>query len=136
MATATNRRILQPPGWPRPKGYSNGILAEGRLIFVGGQVGWDSEGRFPTDFASQLRQALANILAVLAEAGGGPQHIVRLTWYVRDMDEYSTQLPAIGETYRAVMGRNYPTMAVIAVTRFVEPEAKLEIEATAVLPHS
>lgn len=134
MAAASNLRILQPPGWPQPKGYANGILAEGRFVFVGGQIGWDSDGLFPTDFAGQLRQALKNIVAVLAEGGGGPEHVVRLTWYVRDIEEYASQLPAIGTAYREVMGRNFPAMAVIAVTRFVEPEAKLEIEATAVLP--
>lgn len=128
--------MLQPPGWTRPKGYSNGIAAEGRLVFIAGQVGWDPVSkRFATDdFAGQFRQAMENILAVLACAGGGPEHIARMTWYVADKAEYLAGLTALGEHYRALMGRNYPAMAVIAVAGFVEAGAKLEIEATAVVP--
>lgn len=128
--------MLQPPGWARPKGYSNGIAAEGRLVFIAGQVGWEpvSERFAADDFAGQFRQALENILAVLACAGGGPEHIARMTWYVADKAEYLASLKALGGHYRDLMGRNYPAMAVIAVAGFVEEGAKLEIEATAVVP--
>ncbi len=128
-------QILQPPGWARPKGFSNGIAAEGRLVFIAGQVGWTGEGNWEArDFAGQFRQALANILAVLAEANGKPEHIVRLTWYVLDKQEYLGALKGVGQAYRELMGRNYPTMAVVQVSGLVEPEARLEIEATAVIP--
>jgi enamine deaminase RidA (YjgF/YER057c/UK114 family) len=130
----TPHTLLQPAGWPRPKGYANGILARGEMVFVGGMIGADSEGRFAQGFVAQMKQALTNIAAVLAEAGASPQHIVRLTWYVLDMDEYLAELPALGAAYREVMGRHFPAMAVVAVTRLVEPLARLEIEATAVLP--
>jgi enamine deaminase RidA (YjgF/YER057c/UK114 family) len=126
--------MLQPAGWPRPKGYANGIRARGEMVFVGGMIGADSEGRFAQGFVAQMRQALTNIAAVLAAAGASPQHIVRLTWYVLDMDEYLADLPALGAAYREVMGRHFPAMAVVEVTRLVEPLARLEIEATAVLP--
>jgi enamine deaminase RidA (YjgF/YER057c/UK114 family) len=127
--------ILQPQGWPRPKGYSNGVAAQGRQIFVAGQVGWDAEGRFPsTQLAGQVKQALLNIMAVLAEVEGKPQHIVRLTWYVTSRDEYHAQLREIGAAYRAVMGKHFPVMSVVQVVALMEPEAKVEIEATAVLP--
>jgi enamine deaminase RidA (YjgF/YER057c/UK114 family) len=126
--------VLQPPGWPRPKGFANGILARGEMVFVGGMIGQDATGRFAEGFVAQMKLALENIAAVLAEAGASPQHIVRLTWYVRDMDEYLADLPALGEAYRAVMGRHFPAMAVVEVNRLVEPLARLEIEATAVLP--
>ncbi|TMJ29190.1 MAG: RidA family protein [Alphaproteobacteria bacterium] len=131
---STLHRTLQPPGWPQPKGYANGILARGELVFVGGMIGADSAGDFAAGFIAQMKQALTNIAAVLAEAGARPQHIVRLTWYVRDMDEYLADLPALGAAYREVMGRHFPAMAVVEVTRLVEPLARLEIEATAVLP--
>ena len=127
--------ILQPPGWARAKGFSNGIAASGKLVFIAGQVGWTGEGKWEArDFAGQFRQALANILAVLAEAGGKPQHLVRLTWYVLDKREYMSALKAVGEAYRELMGRHYPTMAVVQVSGLVEDEARLEIEATAVVP--
>jgi enamine deaminase RidA (YjgF/YER057c/UK114 family) len=126
--------ILQPSGWPRPKGYANGIKARGDLLFIGGLVGWDEQGRFPPDFVGQTRQVLRNIVAVLAEGGAAPRHVVRMTWYVRDMDEYLKARPALGSVYREVMGDHYPTMALVAVTRLVEPEARLEIETTAVVP--
>ena len=127
--------ILQPQGWPRPKGYSNGIAAVGRTIFVSGQVGWDAEGRFPSALmAGQVKQSLLNIMAVLAEVDGKPEHIVRLTWYVTSRDEYHAQLREIGEAYRAVMGKHFPTMSVVQVVALMEAEAKVEIEATAVLP--
>ena len=128
-------RALQPPGWPRPKGYANGIEASGRLVFVAGQIGWDETGAFPSaELAGQVRQTLSNVLAVLAEAGAGPEHVVRLTWYVTDRDEYLASQKEIGLAYREVMGRHYPAMAVVAVTGLIEADAKVEIEATAVLP--
>jgi enamine deaminase RidA (YjgF/YER057c/UK114 family) len=129
------KQILQPPGWARPRGYSNGIVARGRQVYIAGQIGWDSQGVFRTaSLAGQLKQVLQNIVAVLAEAGGRPEHIVRLTWYITDRAEYQANLVAIGAAYREVMGRNFPTMAVVQVVALVEPEAKIEIEATAVLP--
>ena len=128
-------QILQPPGWARAKGFSNGIAASGRLVFIAGQVGWTGEGKWEArDFAGQFRQTLLNILAVLKEAKGRPEHIVRLTWYVLDKREYLNSLKAVGEAYREIMGRHYPTMAVVQVSGLVEDEARLEIEATAVIP--
>ena len=126
--------VLQPPGWPRPKGFSNGMLARGEMVFVGGMIGQDKDGRFGNGFVAQMKLALENIAAVLKEADASPQHIARLTWYVLDMDEYLGALPALGPAYREVMGRHFPAMAVVEVTRLVEPLARLEIEATAVLP--
>jgi enamine deaminase RidA (YjgF/YER057c/UK114 family) len=123
--------ILQPPGWPRPKGYANGISGTGKLVLIAGQIGWDTQGRFPADFLAQVRQALENILTVLAEAGGGPEHIARMTWYVTDIAEYRTTAPNLGPIWRAVMGKNFPAMAVIACTALVEPAAKVEITAEA-----
>src|SRR4051812_18866351 len=130
----TLHAVLQPPGWPRPKGFANGIRARGETVFVGGMIGQDAQGRFAQGFVAQMKLALENIAAVLKEAGATPQHIVRLTWYVRDIDEYPGALPALGAAYREVMGRHFPAMAVVEVTRLVEPLARLEIEATAVLP--
>ena len=127
--------ILQPQAWPRPKGYSNGIAAQGRQVFVAGQIGWDAEQKFPsTTLAGQVKQALLNIVAVLAEAQGKPEHIVRLTWYVTSRDEYYAELREIGAAYRAVLGKHFPTMSVVQVVALMEAEAKVEIEATAVLP--
>lgn len=127
--------VLLPPGWPRPKGYSNGVAARGRQVYIAGMVGWDAEGRFHSDdFAEQAQRALQNIVDVLKVAGGKPEHIVRMTWYVRDMDEYLKARPALREIYREVMGDHYPAMALVAVTRLVEPDARLEIETTAVVP--
>jgi enamine deaminase RidA (YjgF/YER057c/UK114 family) len=126
-------RLLQPPGWPRPRGYANGVLAEGRLVFVGGMIGWDEAGTFAEGLAGQVGQALRNVVAVLAEAGGGPEHVARLTWYVTDREEYLAQQQAIGAAYRDVMGRHFPAMAVVEVSGLVEARAKVEIEATAVL---
>ena len=128
-------RALQPPGWPPPRGYSNGVEARGKLVFTAGQIGWEPDGSFAaSDLPGQVRRTLANVLAVLGEAGAGPEHVVRLTWYVTDRDEYVRFLTEIGEAYRDVMGRVYPAMAVVAVTALVEPRAKVEIEATAVVP--
>jgi len=126
--------VLQPPGWPRPQGFANGILARGGMVFVGGMIGQDGEGRFADGFVAQTKLALENIAAVLAEAGAAAPHMLRLTWYVRDMDEYLAERRALGAAYREVMGRHFPAMAVVEVTRLVEPAARLEIEATAVLP--
>jgi enamine deaminase RidA (YjgF/YER057c/UK114 family) len=127
--------ILRPPGWARPKGYSNGIAARGRQVFIAGQIGWDGECRFPgSRLADQVRQALENVVAVLAEAGGRPEHLVRLTWYVTSRDEYQAELAEIGAAYRAVMGRHYPAMSVVQVVALMEAAAKVEIEATAVIP--
>jgi len=127
--------ILQPPGWARAKGFSNGIAASGKLVFIAGQIGWTGEGKWEArDFAGQFRQALLNVIAVLKEARGKPEHIVRLTWYVLDRQEYLNSLKAVGEAYRELMGKHYPTMAVVQVSGLIEPEARLEIEATAVLP--
>ena len=126
--------VLQPAGWPRPKGYSNGIQAEGRQIFVAGQVGWDVQQRFAEGLAAQVRQALQNIVAVLTEAGARPEHIVRLTWFVTSRDEYYAELPQIGQAYREVLGRHYPAMSVVQVVALMEASAKVEIEATALVP--
>jgi enamine deaminase RidA (YjgF/YER057c/UK114 family) len=126
---------LQPPGWPEPRGYANGIAAEGRLVFVAGQIGWDAAGAFPaTDLAGQVRQALANVVAVLGEAGAGPEHVARMTWYLVDRDDYLANLGPIGAAYREVIGRHFPAMAVVVVAGLLEREAKVEIEATAVVP--
>jgi enamine deaminase RidA (YjgF/YER057c/UK114 family) len=127
--------VLQPQGWARPRGYSNGMAARGRQIYVAGQIGWDGSGRFASPrLADQVRQALLNIVAVLAEAGGAPEHVVRLTWYVTSRDDYYAELSGIGAAYRAVMGRHFPTMSVVQVVALMEKEARVEIEATAVLP--
>ena len=128
-------QILQPPGFAKPKGYSNGIVAKGRLVFIAGQVGWSAQEKFETsDFAGQARQALKNIVAILAEAGAGPEHVCRMNWYVGDAKEYNASLKELGAAYRDVMGRNFPVMTALQVAGFVEAGAKLEIEVTAVLP--
>ncbi len=128
-------QILQPPGWARPKGFSNGISCQGRLVFIGGQIGWSGQGEWlDRSFAGQFRQALKNILDILAQAGGKPEHLVRLTWYVLDRKEYLASLKELGAAYRELMGRHYPTMAVVQVSGLVEDAARLEIEATAVIP--
>ena len=126
-------RHLLPEGWPRPSGYSNGIEAEGTQVFVAGMIGWNSSGKFPDGFAAQLRVTLENTLAVLAEAGAGPEHVVRMTWYVKDLDQYRENLREVGAVYRDVMGKNFPAMAVVGVNDLVESAALLEIESTAVL---
>ena len=133
--TAKRRHvILHPKGWPQPKGYANGIKARGEMIFVGGMVGWDARGSFPKGFGAQARQTLKNIAAVLAEGGARPEHVVRMTWYVLDLDEYRAALAELGAIWREMMGPHYPAMALVAVKGLVEKEARLEIEATAVLP--
>jgi enamine deaminase RidA (YjgF/YER057c/UK114 family) len=127
--------VLQPDGWPRPRGYSNGIAASGRQVFVAGQIGWDAQGRFPgPSMAAQVKLALENICAVLAVAGATPAHIVRLTWYVTSREAYYAELREIGAAYRAVLGRHFPVMSVVQVVALMEAEANVEIEATAVIP--
>jgi enamine deaminase RidA (YjgF/YER057c/UK114 family) len=128
-------QILQPPTWARAKGFSNGIVASGRLVFIAGQVGWTGQGEWKEkSFAGQFRQTLQNILEVLAQAKGRPEHLVRLTWYVLDRDEYLASIKEVGAAYRELMGKHYPTMAVVQVSGLVERNARLEIEATAVVP--
>jgi enamine deaminase RidA (YjgF/YER057c/UK114 family) len=130
-------QVLQPPGWARPKGFSNGISASGKLVFVAGQVGWTGAGEWEAgDFAGQFRQTLKNTLAVLAEAGGRPEHIVRMTWYVVDKQEYLAALKDVGAAYRELIGRHYPAMAVVQVGALMEDAARLEIETTAVVPEA
>jgi len=129
-----SREILQPAGWARPRGYANGVAATGRLVFVAGQIGWDAEQRFASDgFAAQVRQALANVVAVLACAGAKPEHLVRMTWYVTSRDEYNSALTEVGAAWRELIGRNFPAMSVVVVAGLLEPRAKVEIEATAVV---
>jgi enamine deaminase RidA (YjgF/YER057c/UK114 family) len=126
-------QFLNPKHWRRAKGFSNGVVAEGRVICVAGQIGWNAEQQFESDdFVVQVRQALANIVAVLAEAGAGPEHIMRLTWYVTDKDEYVARQGEVGRAYRDVMGRHFPAMTLVQVAGLVEDRAKVEIEATAV----
>jgi enamine deaminase RidA (YjgF/YER057c/UK114 family) len=129
-----SREILHPPGWTRPRGYANGVAAVGRQVFVAGQIGWDGEQRFVSDdFALQTRQALSNVIDVLACAGAGPQHVVRLTWYITSRDEYNGAVAEVGTIYRELFGRNFPAMSVVVVAGLLEPRAKVEIEATAVV---
>ncbi len=130
----TEHRSLTPPGWSRGKGYSHGVVAEGRMVLVSGQVGWDeNESLASSDFTAQLRQALLNTKAILAEAGAGPEHVVRMTWFIVDKQEYLSSLKEVGAAYREVMGKNYPAMAVVEVKGLVEDGARLEIETTAVI---
>lgn len=126
---------LQPPGWATPKGYANGVAARGTLIFVGGQIGWNASQQFESDdFIAQTRQALENVHAVLEAGGAGPEHMVRMTWYIVDRVEYNARLRELGEAYRAVMGKHFPAMTCVEVSALVEELAKVEIEVTAVLP--
>jgi enamine deaminase RidA (YjgF/YER057c/UK114 family) len=128
-------QFLHPRTWKQPKGFANGIVAEGRLVFLAGQVGWNAEQIFETDdFVAQTRQALANIVALVAEAGGKPEHIVRLTWFVLDKRDYLSRLRELGDAYRAVIGKHFPAMSLVQVGALVEDKAKVEIEATAVVP--
>ena len=126
--------ILQPPGWPRPKGYANGVSARGRLVFAAGQVGWDTQGNFPDSLAGQVELALENVVAVLAEAEAAPEHLVRLTWFITDRQAYLDAQSEIGAAYRKVLGKHYPAMSLVAVSALVESKALVEIEATAVIP--
>lgn len=130
----TGQRVLQPPSWARPRGYANGIVADGTTIFLGGQVGWDAQGKFAEGMAAQVGQALENIATLLAQAGAEPRHIVRLTWFVTDLRSYRAAQVEIGAAYRRVIGKHFPTMSVIGVSELVEAAALVEIEATAVLP--
>jgi enamine deaminase RidA (YjgF/YER057c/UK114 family) len=128
-------QILQPPGWKKPRGYSNGILAEGKQIFVGGQIGWDETGSFPhSDFVGQAGLALSNTLAVLKEANARPEHIVRMTWYITDKREYIESVKELGNVYREIIGKHYPAMAMVQVVALMAEQAKVEIESTAVIP--
>ena len=127
--------ILQPPGWPRPRGYANGIAARGRLVFVSGMIGWTADGQFASDdFAAQAGQALRNIVEVLREAGARPEHVVRMTWYVVDKREYLAAGSTLGAVYREIIGAHYPAMTAVEVRALVEDRARVEIEATAVVP--
>ena len=128
--------IIQPPGWPRPKGYSNGILAEGKILFVAGQIGWDDNEQFQTeDFVGQVRQTLLNTVAVLRAAEAGPEHIVRMTWYITSRQDYLDNLSEVGAVYREIIGKNFPVMAMVEVSALMEAQAKVEIETTAVIPN-
>ena len=127
-------QVLQPTGWPIPKGYANGMAADGRLVVTGGVIGWDVNNVLADGFIAQVRQTLENIAAILAEGGAKPEHLVRLTWYVVDIEEYLANLKALGKIYREIFGANYPAMALVQVVRLVENAARVEIEATAVVP--
>ena len=127
--------FLQPPGWAPAKGYANGVAARGTLVFVGGQIGWNAQQRFETDdFIEQTRQTLHNVVAVLKEAGAGPEHMVRMTWYVIDRVEYNARLKELGAAYREVIGKHFPAMTCVEVAALMEARAKVEIEVTAVVP--
>ena len=132
--TSEAAQILQPSGWPIPKGYANGIAAYGRMVVTGGVIGWDHQERLASGFVAQVRQALSNIAAILAEGDARPEHLVRLTWYVVDMEEYLSNLKELGKIYREIFGAHYPAMALVQVVRLVEKAARVEIEATAVVP--
>jgi enamine deaminase RidA (YjgF/YER057c/UK114 family) len=135
MSEGTPHELLHPRHWMRPIGFANGVAAEGRMIFVAGQIGWNAEQQFDSvDFVAQTRQALANVVAVVREAGGGPEHITRLTWYITDKSEYLSRLREVGEAYRGVMGKHFPAMTMVQVTALIEDRAKVEIEASAVFP--
>ncbi|WP_111413885.1 RidA family protein [Billgrantia lactosivorans] len=137
MNDATLHELLHPSHWKAAVGYANGVLASGRTIFVGGQIGWNGDQVFESDdFAAQVHQALANIVEVLREAGAGPEHVVRLTWYVTDKREYLARLKEVGAAYREVMGKHFPAMTMVQVADLIEDRAKVEIEATAVLPEA
>lgn len=127
-------QILQPSGWPAPKGYANGIAAYGRIVVTGGVIGWDHQERLASGFVAQVRQTLSNIAAILAEGDARPEHLVRLTWYVVDIDEYLVNLKELGKVYREIFGAHYPAMALVQIVRLVEKAARVEIEATAVVP--
>lgn len=132
--TSSGLRVLQPSGWPMPKGYANGMAADGRLVVTGGVIGWDTKENLAPDFVGQVRQTLRNIADILAEGGARPEHLVRLTWYVVDIEEYLANLKELGRVYREIFGAHYPAMALVQVVRLVEKAARVEIEATAVVP--
>jgi enamine deaminase RidA (YjgF/YER057c/UK114 family) len=131
---SARHEVLLPEGWPKPRGYANGVLARGAMVFLSGQIGWNEKGEFPDGMAAQTRQALENIARLLTEAGALHESVVRMTWYVTDLDAYSNNLKEIGVAYRAVFGNHFPAMSVVQVVRLVEPKALVEIEATAVIP--
>jgi enamine deaminase RidA (YjgF/YER057c/UK114 family) len=131
---AAGPQVLQPSGWPMPKGYANGMAADGRIVVTGGVIGWDKHEHLADGFVAQVRQTLSNIAAILAEGGAGPEHLVRLTWYVVDIEEYLANLKALGQAYREIFGAHFPAMALVQVVRLVEKAARVEIEATAVVP--
>jgi len=133
-ASAAGPQILQPSGWPAPKGYANGMAADGRLVVTGGIIGWDHRGDLPAGFVAQVRQTLCNISEILTEGGARQEHLVRLTWYVVDIEEYLANLRTLGQIYREIFGAHYPAMALVQVVRLVEKAARVEIEATAVVP--
>lgn len=133
--TDTTHQFLNPAGWKKASGYANGIVTEGRTVWIGGQIGWNGQQVFEEkDLVGQIRQALQNVADILAEAGGRPEHVVRLTWFITDKHDYLANLRAVGEAYRSVMGKHFPTMTMVQVAALIEDEAKVEIEATAVLP--
>jgi enamine deaminase RidA (YjgF/YER057c/UK114 family) len=132
--SAADPQVLQPAGWPAPKGYANGMAADGRLVVTGGVIGWDIQGRLADGFVAQVRQTLSNISVILGEGGARPEHLVRLTWYVVDIEEYLANLKMLGQIYREIFGAHYPAMALVQVVRLVERAARVEIEATAVVP--
>ena len=128
-------KFLQPPNWPRPKGYANGVAARGNLVFLSGIVGWNAQGQFAgNDFVTQVRQALLNIVEILNQAQAKPEHIARMTWYVLDKNEYISAAREMGAAYREIIGRHYPAMTVVEVSGLIEPQARVEIEVTAVIP--
>ena len=131
---SSGQQVLQPSGWPMPKGYANGMAADGRIVVTGGVIGWDTEQRLAEGFVAQARQTLSNISEILAAGGARPEHLVRLTWYVLDIEEYLASLKELGRAYRDIFGAHYPAMALVQVVRLVEKEARVEIEATAVVP--
>jgi enamine deaminase RidA (YjgF/YER057c/UK114 family) len=127
--------LLHPRSWKRAKGYSNGVAAEGRMVFIAGQIGWNADQQFESlDFVVQVRQALENVIAVVHEAGGRREHVTRLTWFITDKAEYLSRLPEVGEAYRGVMGKHFPAMTMVQVTALIEDQARVEIEASAVVP--
>lgn len=133
--TDTTHQFLNPAGWKKASGYANGIVTRGRTVWIGGQIGWNGQQVFEEkDLVGQIRQALQNVADILAEAGGRPEHVVRLTWFITDKHDYLANLRAVGEAYRSVMGKHFPTMTMVQVAALIEDEAKVEIEATAVLP--
>lgn len=133
-AKGEGAEVLQPSGWPMPKGYANGMAADGRIVVTGGVIGWDENERLADGFVAQVRQTLANIKTILEAGGARPEHLVRLTWYVVDIEEYLANLKALGQAYRETFGAHYPAMALVQVVRLVEQAARVEIEATAVVP--
>jgi enamine deaminase RidA (YjgF/YER057c/UK114 family) len=127
--------MIQPPGWPRPRGYANAVAASGRMLFIAGQIGWDAEGVIASDdFVAQARQALANVLTLLRTAGAAPEHLVRMTWYVTDRQEYLRRSKELGAAYREILGPVYPAMTAVEVSALIEARAQVEIECTAVIP--